>query len=85
MTIGRDPRGELADITADRCDASVRNETRGGARRAIDSQGVFRFVPVNHSSIGRNPDEVIRVLDARRTHELLPCRSHSSGQTLTAV
>jgi len=30
----------------------------------VDPQGVIRFVSVNDLSVGRNPDEVLRVLDA---------------------
>ena len=38
-----------------------------------DPDGVIRFVSVNDLSVGRNPDEVLRVLDALQTDELCPC------------
>ena len=34
---------------------------------------MIRFASVNDLSVGRNVDEVIRVLDALQTDELCPC------------
>jgi alkyl hydroperoxide reductase subunit AhpC len=39
----------------------------------VDPEGVIRFVSVNDLSVGRNPQEVLRVLDALQTDELCPC------------
>ena len=39
----------------------------------VDPEGVIRFVSVNDLSVGRNVDEVLRVLDALQTDELCPC------------
>ncbi len=39
----------------------------------VDPEGVIRFVSVNDLSVGRNPHEVLRVLDALQTDELCPC------------
>jgi len=39
----------------------------------VDPEGVIRFVSVNDLSVGRNPQEVLRVLDALQTDELTPC------------
>lgn len=39
----------------------------------IDPEGVIRHVSVNDLSVGRNPEEVLRVLDALQTNELCPC------------
>ncbi len=39
----------------------------------VDPQNVIRFVSVNDLSVGRNPQEVLRVLDALQTDELCPC------------
>lgn len=39
----------------------------------VDPQGVIRFAAVNDLSVGRNPQEVLRVLDALQTEELCPC------------
>ena len=39
----------------------------------VDPEGVIRFVEVNDLSVGRNVDEILRVLDALQTDELCPC------------
>jgi len=39
----------------------------------VDPDGIIRFVSVTDLSVGRNPDEVLRVLDALQTDELCPC------------
>ena len=54
----------------------VLDKNEGVAMRAtfiVDPQGVIRFVSVNDLSVGRNPAEVLRVLDALQTDELCPC------------
>jgi alkyl hydroperoxide reductase subunit AhpC len=39
----------------------------------VDPEGVIRHVSVNDLSVGRNPDEVLRTLDALKTGELCGC------------
>lgn len=39
----------------------------------VDPEGIIRFVSVNDLDVGRNPQEVLRVLDALQTDELCPC------------
>ncbi|MBL8955140.1 MAG: peroxiredoxin, partial [Myxococcaceae bacterium] len=39
----------------------------------VDPEGVIRHVSVNDLNVGRNVDEVLRVLDALQTDELCPC------------
>lgn len=39
----------------------------------IDPQGIIRHVSVNDLSVGRNPQETLRILDALQTDELCPC------------
>lgn len=39
----------------------------------IDPDGIIRFVSVTDLNVGRNPDEVLRVLDALQSDELCPC------------
>jgi peroxiredoxin (alkyl hydroperoxide reductase subunit C) len=51
----------------------------------VDPQNVIRFVSVNDLSVGRNPSEVLRVLDALQTDELCPCNWQKGEQTLTAA
>jgi alkyl hydroperoxide reductase subunit AhpC len=48
----------------------------------VDPQGVIRFVSVNDLSVGRNVDEVLRVLDALQTDELCPCNWQKGEPTL---
>ncbi|HVW10221.1 MAG TPA: peroxiredoxin [Bryobacteraceae bacterium] len=67
----------LADIKRELCDAlGILDRNAGVAQRAtfvVDSEGIIRFVSVNDLSVGRNPQEVLRVLDALQTDELCPC------------
>lgn len=50
----------------------------------VDPQGIVRWVAVNDLSVGRNVNEVIRVLDALQTDELCPCNWVKGEATLTA-
>jgi peroxiredoxin (alkyl hydroperoxide reductase subunit C) len=50
----------------------------------VDPEGVIRFVSVNDLSVGRNPEEVLRVLDALQTDELCPC-NWNKGEAVLAV
>lgn len=49
----------------------------------IDPQGIIRWVSANDLSVGRNVDEVLRVLDALQTDELCPCNWKAGEETLT--
>jgi lipoyl-dependent peroxiredoxin subunit C len=60
----------------------------GVAQRAtyiVDPQGVIRFVYITDLSVGRNPEEVLRVLDALQTDELCPCNWQKGEDTLKAA
>jgi len=48
----------------------------------VDPEGVIRHVSVNDLSVGRNVDEVLRVLDALQTGELTPCNWKPGQETL---
>jgi len=67
----------LADIKHELCkELGILDRNAGVAQRAtyvVDPDGVIRFVSVNDLSVGRNPQEVLRVLDALQTDELCPC------------
>jgi peroxiredoxin (alkyl hydroperoxide reductase subunit C) len=73
----------LADIRRDLCGMlGILDPKEGVAQRAtfiVDPENVIRFVSVNDLSVGRNPQEVLRVLDALQTGELTPC-NWSPGQ-----
>ncbi len=63
----------------------VLDRKEGVAMRAtfiVDPQGVIRFVEVTDMSVGRNPAEVLRVLDALQTDELCPCNWQKGQSTL---
>jgi len=65
----------------------ILDKEEGVALRAtfvVDPQGIIRFVSVNDLSVGRNPAEVLRVLDALQTDELCPCNWQKGEKTLTA-
>lgn len=51
----------------------------------VDPQGIVRHVSVNDLSVGRNPHEVLRILDALQTDELCPCNWQKGEQTLDAA
>jgi len=66
----------------------VLDKREGVALRAtfiVDPDGVIRFTSVNDLSVGRNPAEVLRVLDALQTDELCPCNWHRGEATLSAA
>ena len=66
----------------------ILDKAEGVALRAtfiVVPQGVIRFVSVNDLSVGRNPAEVLRVLDALQTDELCPCNWQKGQDTLTAA
>jgi lipoyl-dependent peroxiredoxin subunit C len=66
----------------------VLHKQDGVAMRAtfiVDPQGVIRFVEVTDMSVGRNPSETLRILDALQTDELCPCNWQKGQETLTAA
>lgn len=63
----------------------ILHKDAGVALRAtfiVDPEGIVRFVSVNDLSVGRNVDEVLRVLDALQTDELCPCNWKEGEKTL---
>ncbi len=48
----------------------------------VDPGGIIRHVSVNDLSVGRNVDEVLRLLDAFQTDELCPCNWKQGEETL---
>jgi alkyl hydroperoxide reductase subunit AhpC len=66
----------------------ILDKEAGVAQRAtyvVDPEGVIRFVYVTDLSVGRNPQEVLRVLDALQTDELCPCNWQKGQDTLKAA
>lgn len=79
----------LADIKRELSQQlGVLDKKEGVALRAtfiVDPEGVIRFVSVNDLSVGRNPQEVLRVLDALQTDELCPCNWQKGDDVLKAA
>lgn len=48
----------------------------------IDPDGIIRWLSVNDLNVGRNVEEVLRVLDALQTDELCPCNWQKGEETL---
>lgn len=71
------PYPMLSDVKRELTGAlGILDRRLGVAMRAtflVDPLGVIRFVDVTDLNVGRNPDEVMRVLDALQTEELCPC------------
>jgi alkyl hydroperoxide reductase subunit AhpC len=63
----------------------IREMTAGVALRAtyiIDPHGVIQHVSVNGLNVGRNPKEILRIVDALQTDELCPCNRAVGGDTI---
>jgi peroxiredoxin (alkyl hydroperoxide reductase subunit C) len=76
----------LADIKRELSAAcGILDKKEGVALRAtflVDPNGVIRFAAVNDLSVGRNPAEVMRVLDALQSDELCPCNWNKGDEYL---
>ena len=79
----------LSDIKRElSTELGILDKDAGVAQRAtyiVDPEGVIRFVYVTDLSVGRSPDEVLRVLDALQTDELCPCNWKQGDDTLKAA
>ena len=76
----------LSDLRRDLSEAlGILDPDEKVAQRAtfiVDPTGIIRFVSVTDGSVGRNPEEVLRVLDALQTGELCPCNWKKGQETL---
>lgn len=66
----------------------ILHKTDGVPLRAtfiVDPEGIVRWVQVNDLSVGRNVDEVLRVVDGLQTDELCPCNWKKGEKTLGAA
>lgn len=76
----------FADVTGSLIDQlGVRDKAAGVALRAtfiIDPDNTIQHVSVNNLNVGRNPEEVLRLLDGLQTDELCPCNRSVGGSTL---
>lgn len=76
----------LADIKRELITAlGIVDAETGVAQRAtfiVDPEGIIRFAMVTDLNVGRNPNEVLRVLDALQTKELCPCNWQKGEETI---
>ena len=83
------PFAMLADIKRELSNAlGILDKNEGVAQRAtfiVDPDGIIRFVYVTDLSVGRSPEEVLRVLDALQTDELCPCNWQKGEDVLKAA
>lgn len=79
----------LSDLKRELSSAlDILDKQEGVAKRAvfiIDPQGIIRFAMVTDLKVGRNPREVLRVLDALQTDELCPCNWQKGEETLVVA
>lgn len=79
----------LADVKRElTTELGILDRQEGVAQRAtyiVDPEGIIRFVMITDLSVGRNPKEVLRVLDALQTDELCPCNWKKGEETLKAA
>lgn len=79
----------LSDIKRELTESlGILDEAAGVAQRGtyiVDPDGVIRFIMVTDLNVGRNPNEVLRVLDALQTDELCPCNWEKGQETLVVA
>ena len=79
----------LADIKRELSQAlGILDRQEGVAMRAtyiVDPDGIIRFASVTDLNVGRNTQEVLRVLDALQTDELCPCNWQKGQDVLKAA
>lgn len=77
---------QFADVQGSLVDQlGVRDANEGVALRAtfvIDPDNVIQHVSVNNLNVGRNPEEILRILDGLQTDELCPCNRKVGGSTI---
>ena len=83
------PFAMLADVKRELTTSlGILDKNEGVAMRAtyiVDPDGIIRFASVTDLNVGRNTQEVLRVLDALQTDELCPCNWQKGEETLKAA
>src|SRR5690606_32143692 len=78
---------QCSDLTGSLIDQlGVRDRSEGVAHRAtfiVDPDNVIQHVSVNNVNVGRNPEEILRILDALQTEEPSPCNRRVGGDPLS--
>lgn len=79
----------LSDIKHELCkNLGILDKGAGVAQRAtfiIDPEGVIRFSMVTDLSVGRNPEEVLRILHALQEGGLCPCNWQPGQRTINVA
>ena len=79
----------LADIKRELSQSlGVLDKNEGVAMRAtfiVDPEGIIRYASVTDLNVGRNTQDVLRVLDALQTDELCPCNWQKGDDVLQAA
>ena len=77
----------LADVKRELSNRlGILDENEGVSQRAtfiVDPDGIIRFTYVTDLNVGRNPKEVLRILDGLQTDELCPCNWEKGKETIT--
>lgn len=77
---------QFGDVTGSLIDQlGIRDKDEGVALRAtfiVDPDNTIQHVSVNNLNVGRNPEEILRLLDGLQTDELCPCNRTLGGATL---
>ena len=78
----------LSDIKRELSGAlGIIDKNAGVSQRAtfiVNPEGIVRFVYVTDLAIGRDPKEVLRVLDALQSGEMTPCGWNKGDETIAA-
>ena len=76
----------LSDIKRELTESlGILDKAEGVAQRAtyiVDPSGIVRFSMTTDLNVGRNPKEVLRVLDALQTDELCPCNWNKGEEVI---
>ena len=76
----------VSDIKRDLSyDLGIIDKEAGVSQRAtyiVDPDNVIRFTMITDLGVGRNPNEVLRVLDALQTDELCPCNWNKGDEVI---
>lgn len=76
----------LADVKRElSSNLGILDPNEGVSQRAtyiVDPEGTIRFVYVTDLNVGRNPKEVLRILDGLQTDELCPCNWEKGKETI---
>lgn len=76
----------IADVKRELSESlGIIDEEAGVSQRAtyiIDPDGIIRFVYVTDLSVGRNPQEVLRILDGLQSDELCACNWEKGDENI---